>query len=106
MLAEPKNWQRFYHGAEEEQRILRRFSLSDRIRYYWPDPAIEAATQRLLANLSAVRAVPLGLLSQHLPLQFDAVREGTLANEPVALVKAAVRFALEPYAAACNGEAA
>ena len=106
MLAEPKNWQRFYHGTEEEQRILRRFSLSDRIRYYWPDPAIEAATQRLLANIAVVGPVPLGLLSQHLPLQLDAIREGALANEPVELVKSAVRFALAPYAAACNGEAA
>lgn len=106
MLAEPRNWQRFYHGSAESQRLLRRYSLSDRIRYYWPDPVVEAATQRLLANISETGAVPLGLLSQYMPLQFDAVRAGKLANEPVALIKAAVRFALAPYAAACNAGAA
>lgn len=106
MLAEPGNWQRFYHGSADEQRVLRRYSLSDRIRYYWPDPAIEAAAQRLFANLAEACPIPLGLLSQCLPRQFEAVRNGSLANEPVALAKAAVRFAIAPYATACNMGAA
>ena len=30
MLAHPKDWQKYYHGSEEEQRLLRTYSYSDR----------------------------------------------------------------------------
>ena len=36
MLDRPKDWSRHYDGDEAEKRLLRHFSLSDRIRYYWP----------------------------------------------------------------------
>ncbi len=100
MLAEPKHWRRFYEGSAEEQRLLRRYSLSDRIRYYWPDEEIDAACGTLFDNLSD-HEIPLGLLAQFLPLEVDAVRAGTLAVEPVALVKAHIRAALSPYVSAC-----
>lgn len=106
MVAEPKNWQRFYHGDEDGQRLLRRYSLSDRIRYYWPDPAIEDAAQRLFANLAKVGVIPLGLLSQYLPLHYHASREGRLTMDAKSLAKESVRIALAPYAAACTQEPA
>lgn len=102
MVAEPKNWQRFYHGDADGQRLLRRYSLSDRIRYYWPDPAIEAAAATLFANLAEVGTIPLGLLSQYLPLQYQALREGRLSGDAPSLAKESVRIALAPYAAACQ----
>ncbi len=100
MLAEPKYWQRFYDGDEAELAVLRQYSLSDRIRYYWPVPAIEAACRTLFANVGG-RTIPLGVLSQFLPGQVEAVRSGALAAEPVALAKAHIRAALAPYASAC-----
>jgi len=66
MLAEPENWQRHYTGDEAEERLLRHYSLSDRIRYYWPKPQAEAAVSHLLSSLMGAR-VPLPLLMQHLP---------------------------------------
>lgn len=104
MLDEPKNWQRFYSGESTAQRLLRRYSLSDRIRYYWPDPAIEHAIMRLFANLDGIGPIPLGLLSQYLPLQFHAVRAGKLSVDATSLAKAGVRNALLPYVIAKNGE--
>jgi len=103
MRAEPKYWQRFYEGDVQELALLRHFSLSDRIRYYWPDPAICAASEALLENLSG-RDIPLGLLGQYMPLELAQVRGGTLAPDPTALVKAHIRAALAPYAAACSPE--
>ena len=50
MLADPGRWERYYEGDADEQRIARRFSYSDRMRYYLPDPAIVAAVDRLLAQ--------------------------------------------------------
>lgn len=103
MLAEPKNWQRFYSGQASDQVILRRYSLSDRIRYYWPDGIIEQACQQMFANLVG-REIPLGLLSQYLPSEAAAWRAGLIAADPASLAKAHVRAAIAPYAAACNAQ--
>ena len=43
MLAEPKYWLDYYRGAPEQQRLLRHYSYSDRIRYYWPAEDAKAA---------------------------------------------------------------
>jgi len=101
MVDKPQHWQRFYHGDEQEKALLRLYSLSDRIRYYWPDPTIDQAVHRLFANLET-RPIPLGLLSQFFPEEFAAVRAGALEPEPRHLVKAHIRRAIAPYAAACG----
>ena len=56
----------------------------------------------MFANLARV-TIPDPLLSQHLPRQYQAVREGRLAPQPQALALDRVRDALRPYAAACGG---
>ena len=104
MLAAPSHWQGHYHGDASALRRARAFSLSDRCRYYWPVPEVAAAVERLYANL-AERPVPLPLLSQYLPRQHEAVRAGTLAAEPRALVRAKVREVAAAYARACGGGA-
>lgn len=38
MLRSPGYWRRYYHGDESDIRAARRYSYSDRIRYYWTDP--------------------------------------------------------------------
>ncbi|RVW01028.1 D-tagatose-bisphosphate aldolase, class II, non-catalytic subunit [Rhodococcus spongiicola] len=100
MLARPEYWEGYYDGDPEEQRIARRFSFSDRLRYYWPDPEIEAAVDRLYENLARV-SIPLPLISQFLPDQYARVHAGVLAPEPHELVRDKIRDALRPYAAAC-----
>ncbi|GIF75887.1 D-tagatose-bisphosphate aldolase, class II, non-catalytic subunit [Asanoa siamensis] len=96
MRAEPEQWAKYYTGDADEQRLARRYSYSDRMRYYWPDPEIQAAERRLLANLGE-RPVPLPLLSQHLPDQYRRVRDGSLADDPVSLVLDRVRDVLRDY---------
>jgi D-tagatose-1,6-bisphosphate aldolase subunit GatZ/KbaZ len=101
MLDEPHWWKGYYEGDERDQRLARRYSYSDRVRYYWPDPEIRAAQSRLLANLSNVD-IPLPMLSQYLPNQYARVRHGELAAEPTALAIDSVRDVLRTYARACN----
>ncbi|MFB9238190.1 D-tagatose-bisphosphate aldolase, class II, non-catalytic subunit [Plantactinospora siamensis] len=96
MLAEPGQWARYYTGDAAQQRLARRFSYSDRMRYYWPDPEIEAAERRLLTNL-ADREIPQPLLSQYLPDQYQRVREGGLDSDPVELVLDRIRDVLRGY---------
>ena len=101
MLAEPRWWQGYYEGDAQAQRLARRYSFSDRIRYYWPDRQVQQAQSRLLANLAAVD-IPLPLLSQYLPDQYPRVRRGELASEPTALAVDRVRDVLRAYTHACN----
>ncbi len=100
MLTEPRWWQGYYPGEAAAQQLARRFSYSDRIRYYWPRPEVRDAERRLFDNLTEID-LPLPLLSQYLPDQYTRIRNGTLAAEPRALVLDRVRDVLRGYARAC-----
>lgn len=101
MLANPGYWQPYYPGNARQQWYARQFSLSDRIRYYWPVREVEGALGLLLENLSTA-PIPLPLLSQFLPDQFRAVRSGRLRNEPGALIQDKITAVLDDYAFACG----
>ena len=103
MLAQPEHWQRYYGGTPREQRLLRHFSYSDRIRYYWPAPEAKAAVAELIAALAA-EPIAETLISQFLPRSYEAVRDRTIPPNANALVAAAIRQALDPYAAATDTE--
>ena len=104
MLEEPGQWERYYEGTTDERRLARRFSYSDRMRYYWPDPGIAAAEERLYTNLER-SGIPLPLISQYLPDQYARVRRGTLSPTPRDLVRDRIRDVLRDYAAACRTSA-
>lgn len=100
MQAEPRYWKSFYEVAEEKLPLYRRFSYSDRIRYYWPDSAVKQAVHKLLDNLAGA-PIPLPLLSQFFPQEYQQVRNGCVDNNPRALVKAHIRQVTAAYANAC-----
>jgi D-tagatose-1,6-bisphosphate aldolase subunit GatZ/KbaZ len=99
MLDMPDQWQHYYTGTAEEQALARRYSYSDRMRYYWPDPAIEAAVEDLMESLTR-RRIPDPLLSAYFPAQYARVRSGVLLPAPRELVIDRVRDVLRTYAAA------
>jgi D-tagatose-1,6-bisphosphate aldolase subunit GatZ/KbaZ len=101
MQEEPGYWEGYYPGGPAARRLLRRYSYSDRIRYYWAYPDVEDAQRRLFSNLAAHR-IPLPLLSQYLPRQYERVRHRGLDSVPEALVFDRIRDTLQDYAIACN----
>jgi D-tagatose-1,6-bisphosphate aldolase subunit GatZ/KbaZ len=101
MTASPGSWSKYYSSSGRQLALDQQYSLSDRIRYYWPVPAVAAALEHLLANLEA-SPPPLTLLSQYLPLQYEAVRAGRLRPHARELVLHAIQRVLEQYAAACT----
>jgi D-tagatose-1,6-bisphosphate aldolase subunit GatZ/KbaZ len=101
MLAEPDQWQGYYVGDPIAARTSRRYSYSDRLRYYWADDEVDAARRTLLVNLDRA-GIPLPLVSQFLPTQYDRIRSGALQPVAQALVIDRVRDALRPYARACS----
>jgi D-tagatose-1,6-bisphosphate aldolase subunit GatZ/KbaZ len=99
MRARPEHWQKYYSDPDR-LRLDLQFSLSDRIRYYWAQPEVRQACARMLQRLGD-GPLPLTLLSQYLPLQYAAVRDGALDNSVTALLHAGVGQVLRQYEAAC-----
>lgn len=99
MRANPTHWRDYYAYKAPESDWL--FGFSDRVRYYWPHPAVRSAVATLLANLDA-EGIPLTLLSQYMPRQYEAVRRGTLDPQPLALVRHAIVLSLRRYHTACQ----
>lgn len=96
MLKNDKNWKKHYQGTELELRLKRKYSFSDRCRYYMPVPEVEKVADRLLSNLRTT-GIPLNLLSQFMPIQYTKVREGLLENDPVALIEDRIANTIDEY---------
>ncbi|MGN6122539.1 MAG: D-tagatose-bisphosphate aldolase, class II, non-catalytic subunit [Sphingomonas oligoaromativorans] len=104
MKAEPDHWRRYYHEAGAALDLQLQYSLSDRIRYYWPDAEIAAAQARLFDNLRE-HTPPLPLLSQYLPAAYAAVRAGSATLDPIDLIVAHIGATLDAYHGACTPHA-
>lgn len=94
MMENPENWIRHYHGSAEEIALKRKYSLSDRCRYYLGDKRVTEAFGRLCKN---VGSIPLGLLMQHMPKQADKVLSGELRPDAESLVKSKIKDVLDTY---------
>jgi D-tagatose-1,6-bisphosphate aldolase subunit GatZ/KbaZ len=101
MVERPQYWQNHYHGDEHQLRLLRRYALSDRCRYYWGEPDVQAAVATLVRNLRHTPP-PRTLLSQFLPGQQREIEAGRLSADPEALVRHHVAERLAEYARACS----
>jgi len=103
MVENPVFWKDYYHGDEAALRLARKYSYSDRSRYYWPAPRVATAMDRLVENLTAAPP-PDTLLSQFLPKQSAMVLNGYLSRSPKELIRSKIREVLEVYAAACGAK--
>ena len=101
MLRNPAYWEKYTRGDEEQRRLARLYGLSDRARYYWPDPGVQAALGRLMRNLAGVE-IPIGLVSQYLPGQARRVLSGELDAAPQAMIADKIEAVLAGYAYACG----
>ncbi|MFN2396895.1 MAG: class II D-tagatose-bisphosphate aldolase non-catalytic subunit, partial [Bacteroidales bacterium] len=101
MLKEPGYWEKYYPGNEKQQAFKRKYSFSDRSRYYWPMAELESARKRLFANLRD-NNIPLSLLSQFMPVQFYEVCNGRIEPKPEQLVHSYIRIVSGIYSRACG----
>ncbi|MFZ1281738.1 MAG: class II D-tagatose-bisphosphate aldolase, non-catalytic subunit [Ignavibacteriaceae bacterium] len=85
MIVNPKYWEKYYDYSEEENKISRKFSYSDRIRYYWIDNFVNESLQRLISNLTNNK-IPHTLLSQYLPVEYFAVKENIITENPEEII--------------------
>lgn len=101
MLNNPENWKKHYHGNESKLRLARKYSFSDRCRYYLPVKEVNMALTKMMNNLKSVN-IPLTLISQYMPVQYTKIRNGFLANDPVSLAKDRIVNCIDEYLYATN----
>lgn len=92
LLNHPKRWASYYHGTPEQQKLLRHYSLSDRVRYYWGEPKLQDAVKALLAQFEN-QTIPYGVAHQFLPVATENAKTLT-AHE---LIMEHIQWALLPY---------
>ncbi len=105
MLNEPGYWKKYYHPTWSQAMVDIHFSLSDRTRYYWPHPRIRQSVEKLTANLNEV-SLPLGLISQFMPVQLERLSEGSLTLTPHNLIIDKIQDVLRAYRFGCTAQAA
>ncbi len=101
MTEDPQHWERHYTGDEQTLRLLRRYSYSDRVRYYWNSPQVKHAVEKLLENLGRIE-IPETMLSAFFPAQYLAVRAGRLRPDAHSMIIDRIRQVLGAYADACS----
>jgi D-tagatose-1,6-bisphosphate aldolase subunit GatZ/KbaZ len=100
MLGQPEHWFEYYHGDEKEKAFKRKYSLSDRIRYYWTHPMVQRAFDKMLSTLNK-KPLPAMLIKQHVPDVYKMVAQtGAITPEKILLAK--IQNVLDDYAQACN----
>ncbi len=95
MLKNDSHWKKHYHGTTEEIALKRKYSFSDRSRYYYATKDVTEAIQTMLEHLKD--GCPLNLLSQFMPIQYTKVREGSLKNEPKELILDRIGNTIDEY---------
>ena len=101
MLRDPVHWRPYYRGDEDEVCRDLIYGYSDRCRYYWNQSAVQGEIARLFDNLGE-RPIPLALVSQYLPLEYEAIRTGELQAVPERMIQYHIRRVLRAYADACS----
>lgn len=97
LIEDPENWDRHYSGSDAEMRVLRHYSLSDRIRYYWATAPAQSAVSQLFETLRG-RSIPLPLIWQFLP-GADGFANTPLEPENVVIWR--ITQCLQSYQTAC-----
>ena len=101
MQENPSHWKNYHSGDEAALRIARKYSYSDRSRYYWGVAKVRAAVNKLIQNIEQHPA-PVSLLSQFLPNQAAMIRAGELANRPRDLIRSKICEVTSVYSFACG----
>lgn len=97
MLKQPDQWKKHYSGSEKDLWLQRHFSLSDRIRYYWPSEKPAKAVSALIAQLEN-KIIPAPILHQFFP-SYDLNANGFDATT---ILKDSIKNVLQIYDVATN----
>ncbi|WP_415183812.1 class II D-tagatose-bisphosphate aldolase non-catalytic subunit [Phaeovulum sp.] len=92
MVENDSYWRDYYQGTAEEIAMLRSFSYSDRIRYYWSDPEVAAALAHLIQNLKDAHLSET-VVSQY----FSGLEFGDIPTNPEDLISRHIEACVRRY---------
>lgn len=96
MVKEPDNWKNHYKGSGNKIKFERKYSFSDRCRYYLPNSDVDYSLHKMLSNLNSTE-IPLALISQYMPTQYKKIRLNQLKNDAESLLKDKVKECIDDY---------
>ncbi|MFA5585756.1 MAG: class II D-tagatose-bisphosphate aldolase, non-catalytic subunit [Saccharofermentanales bacterium] len=96
MLSNPQYWGKYYSGTNEAIALKRKYSFSDRWRYYANHDVLVNEIEKLFSAINE-SAIPLPLIAQFLPNQYRKLSEGKIALRAEDLVKDKVKETVEKY---------
>lgn len=96
MLEKPDNWKKHYHGDEKQLALCRKYSFSDRCRYYIGLPEVVESINKLFENLREY-PIPMNMLHQYMPISYIKVRDGIIPLDPRELALDGVVGFMEDY---------
>ena len=96
MAKKPEDWKKHYHGTGNKIRFSRKYSLSDRCRYYLPLKEVRDSIELMINNLKSEH-IPLTLISEFMPIQYGRIRTGELQNKPESLLKDRITNCINDY---------
>lgn len=95
MINNPKDWEKYYQGNELEKELQRKYSFSDRSRYYMSRQDIQENINKLLKNVDSFN-IPLGMIKQYFPKIFLEKRSFTNSSAKN-LLKSNITNVIEDY---------
>lgn len=92
MRNDDSNWRDYYSGSDSQVAIMKIYSYSDRIRYYWSDSLVQEALEKLMSNLRS-QAIPESYATQH----FTGLEFGEIPSSPDELMHGHIEKAVSRY---------
>ncbi len=96
LMSDDKYWRKYYHGSSQDKAYARKFSLSDRSRYYLDEGEVKASIARLIKNINAAE-LPFGLISQYFPEQKEKVLASHNKVSAELLIKERIKDVIRTY---------
>jgi D-tagatose-1,6-bisphosphate aldolase subunit GatZ/KbaZ len=96
MVKNPAYWKKHYCGNGDKIKYSRKYSYSDRCRYYLPSPDVKESIKLLINNLKTTQ-IPLTLINQFMPIQYYKIRHGQINSDPESLLKDRIINCVDDY---------
>lgn len=103
MQEHPHNWEKHYRGNSQQLYISRKYSYSDRCRYYLNEPLVNQSINKLINNINQLQ-IPMTLLSQYMPRQYESVRAGNISLTAELLIMDRIGDCIDNYLFAVMGK--
>lgn len=96
MMNNPEDWEKYYQGNELEKELQRKYSFSDRSRYYLSRQDINQCIEKLFVNIDSCD-IPLGIIKQYCPNAYLKIRSEQLEKDAESLVKSNILDVVSDY---------